>query len=135
MSENTSKEPRWLSRSIVDAIHAHQIRQHGGFPGVNDDALIESALARPRNRWAYGGSSSDLAECAAAYGFGLAKNHGYRDGNKRTAFMAMYVFLGLNGQRIVAEEPAVVELMEDVASDHCTEEELATWLREHTESR
>lgn len=135
MTDSPSEEPRWLSREIVDSIHADQIREHGGFPGVNDDGLIESALARPRNRWAYGGEAVDLAALAAAYGFGLAKNHGYRDGNKRTAFMAMYVFLGLNGLRIVAEEPAVVELMEDVASDACTEDELASWLRTHTEPR
>lgn len=129
-------EPRWLARPIIDAIHADQLRQHGGFPGVNDDGLIESALARPRNRWAYVGEDPpDLAALAAAYGFGLAKNHGFRDGNKRVAFMAMYVFLGINGQRITAEEPVVVQLMQDVASGACSEEELAAWLRARTEPR
>ena len=97
---------------------------------------LESALARPRNRWAYAQEGTpDLAELAAAYGFGLAKNHGFRDGNKRVAFMAMYVFLGLDGQRIVAEEPAVVKLMKDVAAGACSESEWADWLRAHTELR
>ena len=132
----SADEPRRLTRSMVDAIHADQLQQHGGLPGVNDEGLIESALARPRNRWAYADDDSpDLATLAAAYGFGLAKNHGFRDGNKRVAFMAMYVFLGLNGQRIVAEEPAVVQLMRDVASGACSEDELADWLRARTEPR
>lgn len=121
---------------MIDAIHADQLRQHGGFPGMNDEGLVESALARPRNRWAYADADKpDLAGLAAAYGFGLAKNHGFRDGNKRIAFMAMYVFLGLNDQRIVAEEPAVVELMKDVAAGACSESELANWLRAHMEPR
>lgn len=121
---------------MVDAIHADQLQQHGGLPGVNDEGLIESALARPRNRWAYADDDPpDLATLAAAHGFGLAKNHGFRDGNKRVAFMATYVFLGLNGQRIVAEEPAVVQLMRDVASGACPETELADWLRVRTEPR
>lgn len=129
-------ELRWLTRSTIDAIHADQLRQHGGFPGVNDEGLVESALARPRNRWAYASERDpDLAELAAAYGFGFAKNHGFRDGNKRIAFLAMYVFLGMNGQRIVAEEPAVVELMKDVAAGACSESELTDWLRTHTEPR
>ena len=129
-------EPRWLTRAMIDAIHSDQLKQHGGFPGVNNDDLIESALARPRNRWNYAEDDPpDLSALAAAYGFGLAKNHGYRDGNKRIAFMAMYVFLGLNGQRITAEEPVVVRLMQDVASGACSEDELADWLRENTSAR
>lgn len=121
---------------MIDAIQADQLRQHGGFPGMNDEGLIESALARPRNRWSYAEDRApDLAELAAAYGFGLVKNHGFRDGNKRIAFLATYVFLGLNGQRITAEEPAVVELMKDVAASACSESELAHWLRTHTKPR
>ncbi len=135
MADRSTNEPRWLSRPIVDAIHDDQIKKHGGLSGINSDGLIESALARPRNRWAYGGNTTDLATLAAAYGFGIAKNHGYRDANKRTAFMSMYVFLGLNGYRIVAEQETVVSLMEDIAADRCTEEELADWLRVHMESR
>jgi death-on-curing protein len=129
-------EPRWLTRSMIDAIHTDQLQQHGGFPGVNNEGLVESALARPRNRWAYADDNEpDRAELAAAYGFGFAKNHGFRDGNKRIAFLAMYVFLGLNDRRIAAEEPAVVELMKDVAAGACSESELANWLRAHMEPR
>jgi len=130
-----SKEPRWLSRAIVNVIHARQLDEHGGFPGINDEALIDSALARPQNKWSYAEEPPRLPELAAAYGFGLAKNHGFRDGNKRTAFMAMYTFLGLNGLRLVAEEPEVVQLMEDVASGVCSEEMLAAWLDEHVRPR
>lgn len=121
-------EPRWLSRKLVDAIHLDQLRQHGGAAGVRDDHALESALARPRNRWAYR-PDSDLATLAAAYGYGLAANHGYNDGNKRVAFMAMYVFLGLNGQELEAPETEVVEVMLALAAGDLGEAELADWLR------
>ncbi|NBB84639.1 MAG: type II toxin-antitoxin system death-on-curing family toxin [Bacteroidetes bacterium] len=130
-----SKEPRWLSRDMVNVIHARQLDEHGGFPGINDEALIESALSRPQNKRSYAEEPPSLTELAAAYGFGLAKNHGFRDGNKRTAFMAMYIFLGLNGLRLVAEEPEIVQLMEDVASGVCSEDMLAVWLDKHTSAR
>ncbi|NIP87774.1 MAG: type II toxin-antitoxin system death-on-curing family toxin, partial [Gammaproteobacteria bacterium] len=80
-----------MRRRDCDAIHRDQLRQHGGVPGVRDENALESALARPRNKWAYD-PDADLAALAAAYGYGLATNHGYNDGNKRIAFMAMYVF-------------------------------------------
>lgn len=124
-------EPLWLERSLVDAIHADQLRQHGGSHGVRDAGLIESALARPRQRWGYQ-PETDLAALAAAYGYGLARNHGYVDGNKRIAYMAMYVFLGLNDTEIEAPEPEVVALMVEVASGERSEEELAEWLRRST---
>jgi len=120
---------------MVDAIHAQQLKEHGGFPGVNDEALIESALARPQNKWSYAEEPPSLPELAAAYGFGRAKNHGFRDGSKRTAFMALYIFLGLSGLRLVAEESEVVRLMEDVASGACSEEMLAAWLDTHISPR
>ena len=97
MGERT--EPRWLSRRLLDAIHLDQLREHGGSPGVRDENALESALGRPRNRWLYD-PASDLATLAAAYGYGLATNHGYVDGNKRVAFMALYTFLALNGWRV-----------------------------------
>lgn len=124
-------EPFWLKRSLVDAVHADQIRQHGGSHGVRDSGLIESALARPRQRLGYE-PESDLAVLAAAYGYGLARNHGYVDGNKRIAYMAMYVFLGLNDVEIEAPEPEVVAVMLEVASGERSEEELAEWLRRST---
>jgi len=127
------EDPRWVSRKIVDAIHDDQVQQHGGLPGGRDGDAIESALARPKHLWTYGEDDDlDAARLAAAYGVGIARNHGYRDGNKRTAFMAMYVFLNLNGYRIKADQPAVVDLMRAVAKAECSEEELSDWLREHT---
>ena len=89
-------EPRWLTRRMLDVLHDAQLREHGGSPGTRDEGLLESALARPQHKFAYA-KRPDLATLAAAYAFGLARNHGYVDGNKRTAFMAAYVFLGLNG--------------------------------------
>ena len=117
-----------MDRTTVGAIHFDQIEQHGGQRGVRDEGLIESALARPRNKWAYQ-PQPDLATLAAAYGFGLAKNHGFVDGNKRVAFMVMYVFLGLNGYEINATEEEIVVVMRELAADVRTEEDLATWLR------
>lgn len=127
-------EPRWLNITLVLAIHADQIREHGGSPGVRDKGLLESALARPINLLSYK-PKSDLASLAAAYGFGIARNHPFVDGNKRVAFQAMYVFLGLNGLRLVSDEREVVELMLALAGGDATEESLASWLREHTEAR
>ena len=114
----------------VDAMHYDQLQQHGGPFGIKDENALESALARPRHKWAYE-PESDLCALAAAYGYGLANNHAYSDGNKRIAFVAMYTFLGVNGWEILAPEPQVVQLMVDVASGMCDEVELATWLREH----
>lgn len=124
------QEPIWLSRRIVDTLHFEQLREHGGSPGVRDENALESALARPRNKWAYE-PDSDLAALAAAYGYGLAANHGYQDGNKRVAFIAMYVFLGLQGWKIEAPEPEVVRVMLAVADNRLDENGLAEWLRDH----
>ena len=126
-----SKEPRWVSRTVVRAIHADQIRQHGGSLGLRDDGLLESALERPRNRWRYE-PEADVTRIAAAYGYGLARNHAFVDGNKRVAFQVMYVFLGLNGYRIDASETDVVTLMLQVAEGSVEEVPLADWLRDHT---
>ena len=97
---------------------------------MRDDGLIDSALSRPQNRWAYA-KDVDLADLAAAYGYGLAKNHGFVDGNKRIGFMAMYVFLRLNGREIEADEPDVVRAMTAVASGEMGEDALASWLRQN----
>ena len=123
-------DPRWLPRKVVDAIHDDQLKQHGGLPGVRDEGAVESALARPKHLQTYGDDPS-IVRLAAAYGVGLARNHGYRDGNKRTAFMAMYVFLRLNGHQIDAEEAAVVDLMKAVAQGNFGEGELSDWLDAH----
>lgn len=125
-------EPRWISRVMLDAIHDEQIREHGGSAGVRDDGLLESALARPRNKFAY--SETDLATLAAAYAFGIAKNHGFVDANKRAAFQTAYLFLGLNGFELQAPEPEVVDVINRVATSAMTEAALATWIRAHARS-
>jgi death-on-curing protein len=122
-------EPEWISREILDAIQADQIRQHGGSYGVRDAGLIDSALMRPQNKWRYE-TDCDLAALAASYAFGLAKNHGYVDGNKRVAYMAAYLFLALNGWEIDAPEPEVVAIMIGIASSEAGEEDSAVWARE-----
>lgn len=124
-------EPLWLLRLAIDAMQHELLTQHGGLQGVRDENALESALARPRDKWAYE-PDADLPTLAAAYGFGLARNHPFNDGNKRISFAAMYTFLGLNGLEIEAPEPAVVHVMIDVASGTCSEVQLAVWLREHT---
>lgn len=128
------KEPRWLDRAMVVAIHADQIQQHGGLHGIRDPAALESALGRARNRWSYEPEVT-LEGVAASYGFGVTRNHPFADGNKRTGFQVMYVFLGLNGWRIQAKDEEVVQLMEGVASGSVTETALAAWLGEHMARR
>lgn len=122
------EEPVWLDRMILEAIHAEQIREHGGSFGLRDEGLLESALARPRQKWSYG-SDPDLASLAAAYGFGLCKNHPFVDGNKRASLMAIFVFLDLNGFDLDAPEPEAVEMITSVASGTTGEEDLAHWVR------
>jgi len=121
------QEPIWLSRILLDQMHSELIREHGGSPGIRDANLIESALARPQNKWSYG--EEDIVELAAAYGYGLARNHGYIDGNKRIAFMAMFVFLYQNGFFLDAENFEVVSVMLKVAARNLSEEALSGWLR------
>lgn len=123
-------EPRWLSRVVVDAVHADQLREHGGLAGVRDENVLESALARPQQRWHYE-SDADLATLAAAYGFGIARNHPYRDGNKRLAFLAVLTFLGINGAEFDAPEAEVVAEMLLLAEGKVSEERFARWIRTH----
>ncbi|MBE2235050.1 MAG: type II toxin-antitoxin system death-on-curing family toxin [Anaerolinea sp.] len=126
-------EPIWLKRVWVDAIHFQQLQRFGGLYGVRDDGVIESALARPRNQWAYD-DVTDIAALAAAYGFGLTSGHGYVDGNKRVGFVAMAVFLDLNGWSLDAPEPEVVRIMLAVASGGLGEAGLTAWIRRHIQA-
>ncbi len=128
------REPIWVSRAAAEAIHADQISQHGGAHGLRDESLLESALARPRMQWHYD-EAADVADLAAAYCVGLAKNHAFVDGNKRTAFQIMFAFLYANGLELDASEPEVVELMLDVASGAVGEAELAACVRHHAARR
>ena len=127
-------EPRWLALVHILAIHSDQIKTHGGSPGLRDRGLLESALERPKNRYHYG-SDANLAALAAAYGFGLANNHPFIDGNKRVAFQAMYLFLGLNDFRNEALEEEVVALILSLAAGQLDETELAEWVRQHITPR
>ena len=126
------KEPRGLTVTAIHTMHEELIAEHGGSSGVRDEGLLESALARPQNLLAYGKPS--LAVMAASYAFGIARNHPCVDGNKRTALMAAYVFLGLNGQRLVAPEAEAVVMMQELASGASSEAEFAGWLGSHLES-
>lgn len=120
----------WLTRVAVDILHHDLLGEHGGMPGVRDANLIESTLARPLNRWQYEGTT-DLPMLAALYGHGLTRAHPYIDGNKRIGFVAMAVFLDINGLRLEAPDEEVVDLMRRVAAGDVGEDDLATWVREH----
>jgi death-on-curing protein len=122
------KEPRWLPRLVVEAIHVDQMREHGGLIGLRDENALESALARPQQRFHYE-PETDLATLAAAYAFGLSSNHPFRDGNKRVSFLAAVVFLGLNGLDFVATDEEVVEKSLALAAGELTEADLAEWIQ------
>ena len=122
-------EPKWLTRAMLDAMHDSQLRDHGGSPGVRDDGVLDSALNRPRNKFAYG--ETDLSMLAAAYAFGIVRNHGFVDGNKRSAFTAAALFLGINGHDLDAPEPEVVDVITRLASGKLTESAFADWVRAH----
>jgi len=121
-------EPKWLERRLVDYIQQNQIALFGGARGVRDSGLIDSALMRPRNKWDFA-EERDLCALTAAYGYGLATNHGYIDGNKPVAFVAMITFLEWNGWVFEAPEPEVVKFMVSVAAGESGEEDIAEWLR------
>ena len=123
-----AKEPRWVDRLVVEAVHFDLIRTFGGMPRLRDQQGLESALARAQHRWTYE-PDSDTANLAAAYGFGLATNHPFVDGNKRIAFVTMAVFATLNGFEIEAPEEEIVSVMLDLASGSLAEAELASWIR------
>jgi death-on-curing protein len=113
---------------MVEAAHYDQVREHGGLLGVWDDGLLESALARPRHRWSFE-PETDLPYLAASYGFGPIKNHPFLDGNKRIGFVAMNMFLLVNGFEVEAPEPEVIAVMLQVASGTLNESGLGEWLR------
>lgn len=128
------RERKWLSRAHIEAIHAVQLEQHGGLPGMRDSGALESALGRPQHQWHYA-AANDLAACAAAYGSGIARNQAFSDGNKRTAFQTMFVFMALNGLDHIATEPDAVTTMLGVADGTIDELSLATWLRKNSKRR
>ena len=128
------REPTRLSRVVVDAIHTDQLREHGGLPGIRDENLLESTLARPQQKWHYG-DAIDIPVLAAAYAFGFVKNHPYRDGNKRIGFLTMVTFLGLNAHELMATDAEVVAEIVALAEGRVSEDALADWVRQHCSTR
>ena len=124
---------RWIDRRALELLHDESIAEHGGAPGLRDEGLLESALARPQNLAAYG--EPDLAGLAAAYGAGLAQNHAFVDGNKRAAFLSVGLFLALNGQRLVATQAEATLVMLSLAAGTLEEPAFASWIRRHLQPR
>jgi len=122
-------EPRWLKETVVAAIHQRQLAEHGGLEGVRDRGMLSSALARPRNTFAYTDPKPDLATLAAAYAFGVIKNHPFVDGNKRTAYVLCRTFLKLNGKDIDAPDVEKYQTVVAVADGSLSEEGFAEWIR------
>jgi death-on-curing protein len=117
----------WLDPGVLMAVHDEQLAEHGGASGVRDAGLLDSALAKPQHRAHYG--QPDAAELAAAYGYGISRNHPFMDGNKRVAFVAVELFLDLNGWQLVASDLECVMTMLHVAAGEIEEAEFANWIR------
>jgi death-on-curing protein len=121
----------WLSEQLVLAIHDEQLAEHGGSAGLRDPGLLDSALARPLNRVGYG--EPDISELAAVYALGIARNHPFVDGNKRTAFVALELFLRLNGCLFTVGDAEAVVMTLAMAAGELSDEEFTAWVRLHTE--
>lgn len=119
----------WIATEVAQAAHAEQLAEHGGGEGVRDAGLLESAMARPRNLADYG--DPDVAALAAAYAYGIARNHPFVDGNKRTAAVVSETFLALNGHALNATDAEVVVAFVALAAGELAEDELAGWFRQH----
>lgn len=128
-----SLSPVWVDLKVVLAIHDEQVAEHGGQPGIRDPGLRESALARPANSAAYG--EADLAAMAAAYAYGIARNHPFLDGNKRTALVVAETFLALNDRELTADDAECVLTFLKLAAGEVQEAELAAWFRRHMGAR
>jgi death on curing protein len=122
-------EPGWLGVDIALAIHDRQIAEHGGIAGVRDMGMLESALARPVNQWAYG--EDDRFSLAAAYAYGVARNHPFADGNKRTAWVLARLFLAYNDITLRFQAQEAIDIVLALAAGELSEAELAAWLRDH----
>jgi death-on-curing protein len=129
------KEPVWIREIEALAFHAQQIALFGGSDGVRDRGLLDSALSRPKNLFAYAERALTMANLAAAYAVGISSNHPFVDGNKRTAMQVAFVFLEFNGFPVIASQEEACLTFLSLAAGELTEEELALWLAEHTESK
>lgn len=124
---------KWINRQVLLLLHDESLAEHGGSSGLRDPGLLDSALARPLNLALY--EQPDIAELAASYGVGLAKNHAFVDGNKRVAFLAVGLFLSINGYRLVATQAEATLTMLDVAAGDIEEAVFAQWIRQHMRAR
>mgnify|MGYP001459999973 FL=1 len=122
-------EPVWLKAELVIAIHDEQLREFGGPPGLRDRGMLESALGRPQNKISYG--ETDLAALAAAYAFGIARNHPFVDGNKRASFLSIIVFLGLNDIEFLADDAEAAVIIQDLAAGTVSEDGLTRGIRDN----
>lgn len=129
-SVNDASFWRWVDREVLLVLHDESLAEHGGGIGIRDMGLLESALMRPENLAVYG--KPDYAELAASYGYGLAKNHPFIDGNKRAAFLAVGLFLYINGYRLTATQSDATKAVLSLAASEKSEEEFAQWIREHS---
>jgi len=127
-------EPRWILKQALLLLHTASLAAFGGSAGIRDEALLDSALARARNRFLYE-PAADIAELAACYGFGIAKNHPFVDGNKRAALHAIGVFLTINSYELVAPQAEAIQAILGLAAGDVSERELATWIRLNSERR
>lgn len=125
------QEPFWITREAAIAFHERQLSEHGGGTGVRDMGLLESALAKPQNLFAYSDGTVDLAAMAASYAYGIATNHPFIDGNKRTALAVSFVFVEVNGARMTASEPDAYTTFLALAAGEVSEDELAAWFRKN----
>lgn len=128
------RKPRWLDQRALVLLHAESLAEHGGLWGLRDEAALQSALARPRNVYAYE-RSADAARLAAAYGFGLVRGHPFSDGNKRAGFLAIGLFLELNGFDFEVDEADAVKTILGLAAGNLSEKALADWIRARTKHR
>lgn len=122
-------KPLWLTAEMIVAIHEAQIIEHGGAAGTRDEGMLHSAIERARNKWAY--EQPDLPTLAAAYGFGIARNHPFVDGNKRTSLMAIYTFLGLNDVEFLVPEASFAAIILSLAAGEVSEDSLTQWIRDN----
>lgn len=127
------QEPLWMTYEQTIAIHSRQLRRFGGAPGLRDEDMLRSALERPINKWRY--EQAPLEELAAAYAFGLAKNHAFVDGNKRIAFMAMMVFLHRNGVSFYPDPAQSTAIILSLAAGEVSEQSLTRWIRDNWDSK
>ncbi len=128
------KQQHWISRRALLYLHSASLATFGGSSGVRDEGLLDSALARPQNRFLYA-PESDLCELAASYGFGITKNHPFIDGNKRAAFHSVGLFLAINGCELIADQVDAIQTMLSLAAGEISEEEFAVWVRKNTKRR